>query len=109
MQEFFFIGDDRLRTEAIKRVAKEKKICMQTVRNYLCQYLAFQNIAALMTKERGKADRELTEDEQNIRWALNKFCFTRHKNSLKTAYTYMLKERYCDGEGNSKTSRYLRQ
>lgn len=95
-----FIGDDRLRTEAIKRVAEEKGICMQTVRNYLCQYLAFQNIAALMSKKRGRADKDLTEDEKNIRWALNKFYFTRHKNSLKTAYTYMLKERYCDGEGN---------
>ena len=42
-----FLGDDRLRTEAIKRVAEEKGICMQTVRNYLCQYLAYQNIAAL--------------------------------------------------------------
>lgn len=93
-----FIGDDRLRTEAIKRVAEEKGICMQTVRNYLCQYLAFQNIAALMSKKRGRADKDLTEDEKNIRWALNKFYFTRHKNSLKTAYTYMLKERYCDGE-----------
>lgn len=30
---------------------------------------------------------------------MNKFYFTRHKNSLKTAYTYMLKEKYCDGEG----------
>ncbi len=95
-----FIGDDRLRIEAIKRVAVEKGICMQTVRNYLCQYLTFQNITALMSKKRGRVDKELTEDEKNIRWALNKFYFTRHKNSLKTAYTYMLKERYCDGEGN---------
>lgn len=95
-----FLGDDRLRTEAIKRVAEEKGICMQTVRNYLCQYLAFQNIGALVSKERGRVERELTEDEKNIRWALNKFYFTRHKNSLKTAYTYMLKEKYCDGEGN---------
>ena len=45
-----FIGDDRLRTEAIKRVAEEKKICMPTVRSYLCQYLIFQNIAALVSK-----------------------------------------------------------
>lgn len=95
-----FIDDDRLRTEAIRRVAEEKKICMQTVRNYLCQYLVFQNISALLPKERERVERELTEDEKNIRWALNKFYFTRHKNSLKTAYTYMLKERYCDGEGN---------
>ncbi len=95
-----FVGDDRLRTEAIKRIATEKGLSMPTVRNYLCQYLVYQNISALLPKERGTVERELTEDEKNIRWALNKFYFTRHKNSLKTAYTYMLKERYCDGEGN---------
>jgi len=95
-----FVGDDRLRIEAIKRIAMEKGISMPTVRNYLCQYLAYQNISALLPKERGTVERELTEDEKNIRWALNKFYFSRHKNSLKTAYTYMLKERYCDGEGN---------
>ncbi|MDE7204494.1 MAG: hypothetical protein K2O91_21945 [Lachnospiraceae bacterium] len=95
-----FIADDRLRTEVIKRIAEEKEICTQTVRNYLCQYLSFQSISALVPQERGRADRELTEDEKNCRWALNKFYFTRHKNSLKTAYTYMLKEKYCDSNGN---------
>lgn len=94
-----FIGDDRLRTEAIKKVAGEKRVSIQTVKNYLCRYLAYQNISALVPKERGTVERELTVDEKNFRWALNKFYFTRHKNSLKTAYTCMLKERYCDGEG----------
>lgn len=95
-----FLDDDRLRTEAIKRIAEEKGLCLPTVRNYLCQYLTYQNISALLPKERGIVEKELTGDEKNIRWALNKFYFTRHKNSLKTAYTFMLKERYCDGEGN---------
>lgn len=95
-----FVNDDRLRTEVIRRVAEEKGISMPTVRNYLCQYLAYQNISALLPKERESMERELTADEKNIRWALNKFYFTRHKNSLKTVYTYMLKEKYCDGEGN---------
>ncbi len=95
-----FIGDDRIRTEAVKRVSKEKGICVQTVRNYLCRYLVCQSISALVPKERTVPDRGLTEDEKNFRWALNRFYFTRHKNSLKTTYIYMLKERYCDGEGN---------
>lgn len=95
-----FVNDDRLRTEVIKKVAEEKGISLPTVRNYLCQYLIYQDISALLPKERGSVERELTADEKNIRWALNKFYFTRHKNSLKTAYTYMLKEKYCDGEGN---------
>lgn len=95
-----FVNDDRLRTEVIKKVAEEKGISLPTVRNYLCQYLAYQDISALLPKERESMERELTADEKNIRWALNKFYFTRHKNSLKTAYTYMLKEKYCNGEGN---------
>lgn len=94
-----FLDDDRFRKEAIKKVAQERGISIQTVRNYLCQYLAFQHISALVPKQRGKVERELTEEEKNFRWGLNKFYFTRHKNSLKTAYTYMLKEKYCDGEG----------
>lgn len=95
-----FIDDDRFRTEAVKRLSKERGISEQTVRNYLCQYLVYQSISALVPKERTVPDRELTRDEKNFRWALNKFYFTRHKNSLKTAYTYMLKERYCDSGGN---------
>lgn len=95
-----FVNDDRLRTEIIRRVAEEKGISLPTVRNYLCQYLIYQDISALLPKERGSVERKLKADEKNIRWALNKFYFTRHKNSLKTAYTYMLKEKYCDGEGN---------
>ncbi len=95
-----FLDDDRFRVEAIKKISKEKRISKQTVRNYLCQYLTYQSISALVPKERAVPDRELTEDEKNFRWALNKFYFTRHKNSLKTAYTYMLKERYCDEDGN---------
>lgn len=95
-----FLDDDRLRIESVKRVAKERGISMQTVRSYLCQYLAFQHISALIPKQRGKVERELTEEEKNFRWALNKYYFTRHKNSLKVAYTYMLKEKYCDATGN---------
>lgn len=94
-----FLPDDRFRIESVKRIAKEKGVSMQTVRTYLCQYLAYQDISALVPKKRGKVDRELKEEEKNFRWALNRFYFTRHKNSLKTAYTYMLKERYCNGEG----------
>ena len=95
-----FIDDERLRAEAVRKIAKKKGISEQTVRNYLCQYLAYQSISALLPKERTVPDRELTGDEKNFRWALNKFYFTRHKNSLKTAYTYMLKEKYCGGDGN---------
>lgn len=94
-----FLNDDSMRASVIRKVAEQNGISVQTVRHYLCQYLVYQSILALVPKERTVPDRGLTRDEKNFRWALNKFYFTRHKNSLKTAYTYMLKERYCDGEG----------
>lgn len=94
-----FLADDRMRSTVIRKVAEQNDISVQTVRHYLCQYLVYQSISALVPKERNVSDRELTKDEKNCRWVLNKFYFTRHKNSLKTAYTYMLKEKYCDGEG----------
>ena len=94
-----FLEDDNMRAVAIRKVAGMNGISVQTVRKYLCQYLVYQSISALIPKERAVPERGLTKDEKNFRWALNKFYFTRHKNSLKTAYTYMLKEKYCDGEG----------
>jgi len=89
-----FIGDETMRKTVIGRLAEEYQISKQTIRSYLCQYLALQDIRILLPKERN-SDRELTSDEKNIRWSLNKFFYTYEKNSLKTAYTLMLKEKYC--------------
>ena len=94
-----FLEDDRLRVEAVKRVAEDHNICKKTVRNYLCLYLAFQSVSALVPQERGTYQKKLTDDEKIFRWAINKYYFTAHKNSLKTCYTYMLKEKYCDAGG----------
>lgn len=94
-----FVENDMQRTEAIKKVAEDSNLCKQTVRNYLCLYLAFQSVSALAPEGRGSYQKELTDDERVFRWAINKFYFTGHKNSLKTCYTYMLKEKYCDEKG----------
>lgn len=93
-----YIGDDRLRCSAINIIAEERSTSKQTLRNYLWRYLVYQDIAALAPKQR-KGDRPLTQDEKNMRWALNKFFYTRHKNSLNTAYMLMLKEKYCSSSG----------
>ena len=42
-----FVADDKMRSALISRIAEEHDICKQTVRNYLCLYLAFQNLSAL--------------------------------------------------------------
>lgn len=94
------VGEESNRCSAIRKVSEEYHISKQTVRKYLCEFLAYQNIEALAPVKKNTADKELSQDEKNIRWALNKFFYTTEKNTLKTAYTLMLKNKYCDNEGN---------
>ncbi len=93
-----FIADKKRRCAAIAGIAESRNISKQTVCNYLWLYLVYQNIAALVPKN-ATIERELTADEKNIRWALNKYFYTQRKNSLNTAYMLMLKEKYCNAEG----------
>ena len=80
-----FVGNDTLRNEAIAFAVEEHKIGKQSIKKYLCEFLAFNTKMALVPKIRAK--RELTDDEKNMRWSLNKFYYSMNKNSLKTAYT----------------------
>lgn len=93
-----FLADDRMRSRIICSVAEGHGVSKQTVRNYLCLYLAYMDVTALAPKRR-EDERQLTQDEKNIRWALNKFFYTTKKQSLMTAYTMMLKEKYCNALG----------
>lgn len=93
-----FLDDDKMRSVMITKAADEYGVSKQTLRSFLCRYLVFQNIQALLPKQR-EDEKELTQDEKNMRWSLNKFFYNQKKNSLKTAYTLMLKEKYCDGSG----------
>ena len=43
--------------------------------------------------------KELTKDQKNMRWALNKFYYNTKKNSLNYAYINLLKEKYLDENG----------
>lgn len=92
------LPDEKKKCEMISVVANNEKVSKQTIRKYLCQYLAFQSIAILAPKDKD-SDTSLTKDEKNMRWALNKFYFSYQKHSLNTAYTMMLKSKYCDGNG----------
>ncbi|MCI9127438.1 MAG: transposase [Eubacterium sp.] len=92
-----FVKDKKRRNGLISELAEANHICKQTIRNHLCLYLAYQDISVLAPKQ--SEERELSQDEKVFRWAVNKFYYTQHKNSLKTAYTMMLKEKYCDDMG----------
>lgn len=90
-----YIGEEDKRSKMIDFLSAQQS--KQTIRKYLCLYLVYQNIAALAPAP--KVEKELSQDEKNMRWALNKFFYTKNKNSLMTAYTFMLKEKYCTADG----------
>ena len=90
-----YIGNEQKRSQMIDFLAEHQS--KQTIRKYLCLYLVYQDIDALAPPLR--TEKELSQDEKNMRWALNKFFYTKNKNSLMTAYTLMLKEKYCDQHG----------
>lgn len=90
-----FVGDDKKRNFMITQMSEKKS--KQTIRRYLCLYLVYQDISVLAPLP--KKDRELSKDEKNMRWSLNRYYYTKNGNSLRTAYTLMLKEKYCDIHG----------
>lgn len=93
-----FITEKNKRCAIINQTALEKSVSKQTICKYLWLYLVYQNISALAPKIQD-TERELTQDEKNIKCALNKYFYNQRKNALSTAYTLMLKEMYCDSEG----------
>lgn len=94
-----YVADEHMRARIIEDMSERYSVNKQTIRKYLCLYLAYPNITILapIKKEPTKA---LTEDEKNFRWALNKYYYTRYKHSLKTTYLYLLKDKYTDASGS---------
>lgn len=93
-----FLENETVRSQVITKTSEQWGITKQTVRMYLCLYLAYQDISVLAPKQ-NREQKALSADERNMRWALNKFFYTTRKNSLRTAYMLMLKEKYCDAAG----------
>lgn len=89
------VADEKKRNYIMEELSHN--ISKQTIRRYLCRYLAFEDFTVLVPMK--VKERELSAEEKNYRWSLNKFYYSSHKNSLRTAYTLMLKEKYCDSQG----------
>ena len=77
-----FIANETMRTEAIKRIAEEKEISVQSIRKYLCEYLSSMDIRSLAPKQRS-IEKELTADEKNMRKSLNRWFYNTKKRTLK--------------------------
>ena len=88
-----FISNAVKRKELLSKLTEIKSTTKQTIRYYLCLYLSYQDISVLAPKQSIKQN-TLSQDEKNMRWALNKYFYTKNRNSLNTAYTYLLKEKY---------------
>lgn len=93
-----YLENERQRSDVIAEIAKEWNVSKQTVRHYLCMYLIYQSVGVLASK-RIVVERTLTQDERNMQWALNKYYYTKNRNSLAEAYQYMLQHKYRDEEG----------
>lgn len=68
------VNDQRQRNMMIDIAAARFEMSKQSIRSFLCTYLAFQDIAALAP--RPTKEKELTKDQKNMRWALNKFFYS---------------------------------
>ena len=93
-----YISNGPERNRAIELCAKTFEVSKATIRNRLYSYLAFQDIRIFLpnVKENPK---ELSVDEKNFRWALNKYYYNAIKLPLKETYRRLLKDRYCDDTG----------
>ena len=93
-----YIAHSEMRNVALSDMTKRHNVTKQTIRKYLCLYLAYPNITVLAPIKK-EPIKELSVDEKNFRWALNKYYYTRYKHSLKTTYLYLLKDKYTTEDG----------
>lgn len=93
-----FIHKESMRSVIIQQVAEMNGVSKQTVRKYLCLYLASQKIESLAPGSLC-TEKLLTPDEKNFRWALNRYFYTQRRHTLTTTYTLMLKDKYTDANG----------
>lgn len=93
-----FIHKESMRSVIIQQISEMNGVSKQTVRKYLCLYLASQKIESLAPGSLC-TEKPLTPDEKNYRWALNRYFYTQRRHSLTTTYMLLLKDRYTDATG----------
>ena len=89
------IGDLHQRVSLIELCSKNYNVSIGTIRNRLWNYLVYQNICVLAPNKKEQI-KQLTQDEENIRWALNRYYYNGFELPLKETYRRLLKDKYCD-------------
>ena len=92
------LSNDNERSRVLNKVAIENNLSHMTIREWLCKYLAAQDIRSLLPKN--KARRKSSKYEQVFRKALNKYYYSEKKYTLTYCYKLMLKDYYCDEDGS---------
>ena len=92
------VADKTKRNEMINYVVRNSDLSKQTIRSYLCRYLIFQTVT-ILAPVAAVRNSKLTKEQKLMRWALNKYYYTQRQNSLRTAYLYLLREKYLDENG----------
>lgn len=94
------IGEKDRYTKLLNSISADTHVSKQTIRRYLCNYLAFQDLSCLLPADiADKAKANITDDEKNFRWALNRWFYCQNRHSLQWTYNQMLRDKYCDKEG----------
>ena len=91
------VGDYKVRSRLLKLCSNNYKVSIETIRSRLWSYLVFQNICILAPVK--NEVKELSNDEKNFRYGLNKYYYNGLELSLMETYRRILKDKYCDNEG----------
>ena len=93
------ISNNEEKNNLINDCAVRYDLTTATIRRRLIDYLIFQNICVLLPNVK-RNKKELTKDEKNFRWALNKYYYKTMKLSLKETYRRLLKDKYYKEDGS---------
>ncbi len=88
-----FLDDKYERTRLIRSLSLKLNISKQTIRRYLILYLSFNSLVALKPSIPTK-NKELSGDEINFRWVINKYYYSSAKNTIKRTYLLLLRDKY---------------
>ncbi len=91
-------GDSEERNGMITHLSKAFSISRKTLVRRFCLYLIYQDICCFVIRHQ-KQHRELTQDENNFRYILNKYFYTREKRTLTHCFKMLLREKYSDEKG----------
>ena len=93
-----YLTDERKRYSVLAESAAALHLSRRRLKDDLNLYLVYQSKAVFAPHQHSKP--ELSVDQKNMRWAINKYYYTRYGKSISGTYVMMLKERYCDTTGN---------